>query len=117
MYHINHIKALFVDNERQIVKNKMTVEEYFKEWGSICRVYQNEDLIHPHSTLLQFAEAYHQEKMKEHDALVKMMAQDEKEGNYEEKCCDRPTTFFNIGLDDICVNCGKNITPSPPSNL
>lgn len=35
--------------------------------------------------LAMFAEAYHQEKMKQHDALVKMMAQDEKDGNYEEK--------------------------------
>ena len=43
------------------------VEKYFKEWGSICRLFEAKDnpIIHNHKTLLQFAEDYHKHKLKQ----------------------------------------------------
>ena len=38
----------------------MNVTDYFKEWGSICRIFNSKEnpVIHNHATLLQFAEDY-----------------------------------------------------------
>lgn len=40
------------------------VEEYYKEWGSICRIFEGKEKpIHHHQTLLQFAEDFHKNQL------------------------------------------------------
>ena len=40
------------------------VKEYFKKWGSVCRMYKVGKAIHCHDTLLIFAKNYHEEQVK-----------------------------------------------------
>ena len=40
------------------------VKEYFKKWDSVCRMYNQENPIHCHETLLIFAKNYHEEQVK-----------------------------------------------------
>jgi hypothetical protein len=42
----------------------MTVEEYYKEWGSICRIFETkEPKIYKHTELIDFAEAYYEHRV------------------------------------------------------
>ena len=42
----------------------MKAEEYFKEWGKVCRFvkWKLGDQVHTHRTMLEFAEAYANEE-------------------------------------------------------
>jgi len=56
------------------------VREYFKKWGSVCRMYKVGKAIHCHDTLLIFAKNYHEEQVKKLKTTLKntMSKQDKK---------------------------------------
>ena len=39
------------------------VEEFYRKWGSVCRIYKKEPRIHSHAVMLQFAKEYHEDSM------------------------------------------------------